>query len=251
MADSKENSLSPSPRSVWRFLPVIILLVGLAVVLIILRQYGITSGQAFWDLITGHHASISAWAVQNTFLALAVYMAIYIAAVALSLPGAIWLTLFGGAVLGWPAAGAVIFSGTIGAWLVFLAARGAFSDILARSSKSFMGRIKSGFEESPFFWLLALRLIPVAPFWVVNIIPGLLGMRSAPYLLATLIGIAPGSIVYVWVGRGLDKVLSQGRTPDFETVLDPSVTAPLIALGVLALVPALVKAVRAKGGNKT
>jgi len=91
------------------------------------------------------------------------------------------------------------------------------------------------------FWLLALRLIPLAPFWAVNIAPALLGMRTSPYFIATLIGIAPGTTVYVLVGRGFDAILAAGRVPDLATLGDPRIILPLAGLGILALIPIVAK----------
>ena len=81
--------------------------------------------------------------------------------------------------------------------------------MLAKRAAGFISRLEAGFKKDAFSYLLALRLIPAAPFWVVNIVPALLGMRLAPFFIATFIGIAPGTSVYVAVGHGFDKVLAK------------------------------------------
>jgi uncharacterized membrane protein YdjX (TVP38/TMEM64 family) len=131
--------------------------------------------------------------------------------------------------------------------ILFLAARGAFADTLTKRAGPFMAKLSKGFNEQPFFWLLALRLIPLAPFWAVNIAPACLGMRTGPYVLATLIGIAPGTTVYVAVGSGFDAVLSAGKAPDLSTLGDIRIIAPLVGLGVLALIPIIAQKFFKKG----
>ena len=192
-------------------------------------------------VLAEHYAAITTWVAENTFLALAAFFLIYLVAVAFSLPIASPLTLAGGAVLGYIAAPVIILSATLGALILFLAARGAFSDVLAKKCGPFMAKISEGFNEQPFFWLLALRLIPLAPFWAVNIAPALLGMRTSSYVIATLIGITPGTTVYVAVGRGFEAVLSAGKTPDLSTLGDIRIIAPLVGLGILALIPIIAK----------
>ena len=91
---------------------------------------------------------------------------------------------------------------------------------------------------------MTLRLIPVAPFWVVNIVPALLGMRLSQYVLATFIGVAPGTLIYVWVARGFDNLLSRGKSPDLSVLSEPAIIAPLFALCMLSLLPALWKHLR-------
>ena len=87
----------------------------------------------------------------------------------------------------------------------------------------------------------------MAPFWAVNIAPALLGMRSSSYVIATLIGIAPGTTVYVAVGRGFDAVLAAGKAPDLSTLGDIRIIAPLVGLGVLALIPIVAQKFFKKG----
>ena len=101
-----------------------------------------------------------------------------------------------------------------------------------------------------FQYLLALRLVPIAPFWVVNIVPALLGMRLGSFIIATFIGIMPGTLVYVYVARGFDHILAQGEAPDLSTLSDIRIIGPLAALGALALMPTIIKVIKAKMNGK-
>jgi len=224
------------------FLPLIIL--GLGLILFLAFDLGrFVSIKALAE----NYNAITAMVAENFILAVVIFFFLYVIAVAFSLPIATPLTLIGGAVLGYLAAPIIIVAATLGALILFLAARGALADTLSKRAGPFMTTLSKGFHEQPFFWLLALRLIPLAPFWAVNIAPALLGMRTSQYILATLIGIAPGTTVYVAVGRGFDAVLSAGKAPDLSTLGDIRIIAPLVGLGVLALIPILVQKFIKKG----
>ena len=229
-------------KSIKDFLPLIILGLGL----ILFLAFGLGRFVSIKALAENYNA-ITAMVAENLILAVVIFFFLYVIAVAFSLPIATPLTLTGGAVLGYLAAPIIIVAATLGALILFLVARGALADTLSKRAGPFMTKLSKGFHEQPFFWLLALRLIPLAPFWAVNIAPALLGMRTSQYILATLIGIAPGTTVYVAVGRGFDAVLSAGKAPDLSTLGDIRIIAPLVGLGVLALIPILVQKFIKKG----
>lgn len=195
-----------------------------------------------------NYSVITAFVASNQLASWLGFMLLYAVVVALSLPAASLLTLAGGAVLGWIAIPLIIVGASAGACVVFIAAKTVFASLFAERAASFISRLEAGFKKDAFSYLLALRLIPAAPFWVVNIVPALLGMRLLPFFIATFIGIAPGTSVYVAVGRGFDKVLARGEVPDLSTLQDPYIIAPLVALGLLSLMPVMVK--RLKERNK-
>lgn len=228
-----------------RYLPILILVLGL----VLFFAFDLNRYLSF-EVIAEHYTTITSWVEARFLLAIGAFFILYIVTVAFSLPIASLLTLGGGAIFGIIAAPVIVLGASIGALILFLAARGAFADVLSARAGPFMGKIKEGFDDQPFFWLLALRLIPVAPFWVVNIVPALLGMRAMPYFLATLIGIAPGTTVYVLVGGGFKAVLSAGRVPDLSTLSKPEIILPLVGLGVLALIPIIGKRLFGKGRKK-
>jgi uncharacterized membrane protein YdjX (TVP38/TMEM64 family) len=159
--------------------------------------------------------------------------------VAFSLPIASLLTLAAGALIGWPAIGLIVLAATAGASLVFIAARGLFRDLLRARAGAFFATVESGFTNNAFSFLLFLRLMPVAPFWAVNILPAFTRMTLPQFIAATAIGIIPGTSVYVAVGRGFDHVLARGETPDMAALGAPQIWLPLTGLAVLALMPIL------------
>ena len=228
-----------------RLIPIAILVLGLALF------FALDLGRYLsFAAIAPEYNAITTWVDQQFIVAIFVFFALYIIATAFSLPIALPLTLVGGAVFGILAAPVIILGASLGALILFLAARGAFAEMLTAKAGPFMGKIKEGFDDQPFFWLLALRLIPLAPFWAVNIAPALLGMKTAPYFMATLIGIAPGTTVFVLVGGGFDVILAAGKTPDLSTLSEPRILLPLAGLGLLALIPIIAKKFSKKGQDK-
>lgn len=192
-----------------------------------------------WAVISENYTAIKAYADANLLTASLCFMAGYAIAVAFSLPISLLLTLTGGAIFGWLAIILVVSGATVGAGIVFIAARTAFADLARVRAGAFLARLEDGFTQNAFSYLLALRLIPAAPFWVINIIPALTRMSFSAFFLATFIGIIPGSTVFVAVGRSLNPVLAAGHFPDLKVLTSPAILGPLAALGVLALLPVI------------
>ena len=194
-----------------------------------------------WQFFVQHYTIIKDFIYSHKFLSYIGFCCAYVIAVAFSLPVASLLTLAGGAMLGWPAAVLVVGSATVGAGLVFLATRNLFTDMLRRRAKPFLSKLEDGFLKNAFFYLLALRLVPVVPFWAINIIPALTRMRFTHFLVATFIGITPGTCIYIWLGRGFELVLAANKTPNLEALVDTNILLPLAGLALLALAPVVVK----------
>jgi uncharacterized membrane protein YdjX (TVP38/TMEM64 family) len=194
-----------------------------------------------WSFLGTHYAVIKTFARDHIWLGYLAFFCSYVLAVAFSLPIASLLTLAGGAVLGWPAVILVVTAATTGAGSVFLAARNLFTDRLRQRAGAFFAKLEKGFIENAFFYLLALRLVPAAPFWAVNIVPALTRMPFRQFMGATCLGIIPGTMVYVSVGRGFDHVLAAGKTPALGVLTSPEIFLPLAGLGALSLLPILVR----------
>ena len=224
-----------------KLLPPFILMIGLTL-------FFLSNGYEYFSfsLFAENYSSLKAFVVGQKVTALLVFGATYILTVALSLPIATLLTLAGGALLGWTGAAVIICAATIGATIVFILARSTLNEFLSKRATKLLVELEAGFQKNAFYYLLALRLIPAAPFWVVNILPALLGMRLNHYMLATFIGITPGTLIYVWFARSFDNLLLRGQSPDLSVFRDPSIIAPLFALGLFSLIPAVWKWLRAR-----
>jgi uncharacterized membrane protein YdjX (TVP38/TMEM64 family) len=168
------------------------------------------------------------------FLAAFGYIAIYGVLVALSVPGAAVLTIAGGFLFGaWIGALCAVIGATLGATALFIAARAGLGGLAQRAGR-FVGKLEAGFRADAFNYLLVLRLVPIFPFWLVNLVPAVVGVRLATFVLATLLGIIPGSFVYASLGSGLGSLVEE---PDLAIVFEPKVLLPVIGLAILALLP--------------
>jgi uncharacterized membrane protein YdjX (TVP38/TMEM64 family) len=171
------------------------------------------------------------------------YIAVYGLLVALSVPGGAALTIAGGFLFGtWLGAVCAIIGATLGATGIFLAARAGLGG-LARRAGPLVGKLEAGFREDAFNYLLVLRLVPIFPFWLVNLVPALVGVKLQTFVLATFIGIIPATVVFASLGAGLGSVVEQ---PDAGIVLRPSILLPILGLALLALIPVVYRRWRGK-----
>lgn len=240
----------PPKRSPWRFLPIALIAAGLALALYVRAHEWVSL-----ETLQSQGRALDRFVADNLAAALGLYILIYVTAVTISLPGASVLTISGGFLFGaWLGGGAAWIGATIGATLIFLAARTAFGDALRARAGSWLEKLRDGFRENAFSYLLVLRLTPVAPFFIVNVAPAFFNVKLRDYVLATVLGMIPGVFVYAAVGAGLDAALAAGLDADpgraaRAIFLQPAVYGPIIALAALALVPFAVRAMRRKEGR--
>ena len=228
------------PTHIKRYLPLSILIIGL-ILFFYFRLY-----QYFtFSTLQLHREQLINWTQQYYLLTALAFCATYIIAVALSFPGATLLTLIGGFLFG-TALGSVyvILSATIGACLIFLATKTAFGNVLAKKAGPFVKKFEKGLQENAFSYLLILRFVPLFPFWLINIIPALLGISLRTFFITTLVGIIPGSVVYVAVGSGLGAIFDRNQQPNLSIIFEPHILLPIIGLAVLSFVPVIYKKIK-------
>ena len=185
-----------------------------------------------------HRAWLQAQVHDYAVLAPAIYMALYAAAVAFSLPGGLVMTITGGFLFGNMVGTAyVVVAATIGATGIFLVARTALGEPLRARAGPWLARLEAGFQRNAFSYLLVLRLIPLFPFFVVNLVPAFLGVPLATYIVATFFGIIPATFVFSSVGAGLDSLFESGEELSAAGILTPEIVLALAGLAVLALLP--------------
>jgi uncharacterized membrane protein YdjX (TVP38/TMEM64 family) len=224
-----------------RFLPLAILLLAIAATLVL----GLDDYVGF-DQLERNRAQLLDFVTHHPILAPLVFMLVYAAVIALSIPGGAILTIAGGFLFGVVAGTCyVVIAATVGATVVFLIAKTALGDALRQKAGPAMRRMEAGFRDNALNYLLFLRLIPVFPFWLVNLVPAFLGVPLRTYVLATLIGIIPGSLVYASVGNGLGAVFEAGGRPDLGIIFKPEIILPIIGLAVLAILPVAYKKIKA------
>lgn len=229
-------------RWLRRFGPLAAILLMLATVLI----FDLHRHVSFETLRT-HRAVLVDLIEAHLALAALAYLALYIAAVTLSLPVAAVLSISGGFLFGFALGGALAVSGaTLGAILIFLAARTALGDSLRRRAGPWLHRLEAGFQANAFSYLMSLRLMPLLPFWLVNLVPALLGVPLRTFALATLLGSMPAILVFASVGNGMGAALDRGDAATLGIMLSPEILLPLLALAALSLLPVLVRMVRSR-----
>jgi uncharacterized membrane protein YdjX (TVP38/TMEM64 family) len=218
-----------------RFVPLLVLAALLAVAI----ASGIRS-ELSWASLAAHRAALAGFVASHLLLASAAYVGLYVAVIAVSIPGAEVLTISGGLLFGtWLGGALAALSATCGSSLLFLAVRAALAPAVAAKAGARLERFRPLLERHAFRGVLTLRLIPLLPFWLVDLIPALLGIRYLPFLAGTALGILPATFIYAGLGAGAGQVLEQGRAPDLTIILAPHILLPLLGLAALASASAL------------
>lgn len=223
--------------TIKRFAPIIFLITGLIF-------FFIFDGQEYLSLdqVAQQQHNLLVWTTDNFWLSSLIYISTYIIIVTFSIPGAMVMTLLGGYLFGlFPGSLWTMIAATIGSCLVFTAVQFAFSNTLETKASGSINKMRKGFENNAFNYLLTLRLIPIFPFFVINIAAGVLKIRLSTFFWATFIGMIPGTIIYTWVGTSLGYVLDKGDKLNMTIIFEPKFILPIIGLAVLSLVPTLYK----------
>ena len=193
-----------------------------------------------FDVLRENEARLHMLVAEMPVVSGLVYMVLYATATALSLPIATVLTVSGGLIFGTLIGGSLtVIGATTGACVIFLAAHSALRDTLVAKAGPRVKQFEAGFQKDAVSYLLTVRLIPIFPFFLVNIAAALVGAPFRIFALTTLFGIAPGTFIYASIGNGVSVVLAGGGIPDLGIIFDPEIFLPLTGLGVLVLVPVL------------
>lgn len=166
----------------------------------------------------------------NRALVIALYMLVYILVTSLSLPGAAVMTLAGGAFMGLMVGTVVVsFASTIGATLACFVSRFVLRDWVQSRFGGKLKTVNEGIEKEGAFYLFTLRLVPVFPFWLINLVMGLTKMRLSTFYWVSQVGMLPGTLVYVNAGKELGKIDS------VSGILSPGLIFSFVLLGVFPL----------------
>ena len=220
-----------------------------------------------FETIGRNYEGLQAFIRGNLALSIVAYMVLYVVVVALSLPGGLVMTLAGGLLFGWQiATPATVVAATIGATLVFLVARTSLGESLAAKAGPSLSALRDGFKEDAMSYLLFLRLVPAFPFVVVNLAPALLGVPLKTYVIATFLGIIPGTAAFSVAGSGLGSVVEAQNaayraclakmpanpetacpyTIDTSALVTKELLAAFALLGIVALIPVVLKRLRGR-----
>lgn len=238
-----EHAPSPGSRALWlRRLPILVILTCAVVGAVLLRD------TLSFEALALHREALLAFRDAHYLTTVLGFIAVYIAIVALSLPGGTVATLAGGFLFGlFPGVLYNITGATIGAIAIFLAARSGFGDRFAGKLQSAGGaaaRLMAGIKENEWSVLFLMRLIPAVPFFLANLIPAFTGTRLSTFAATTFLGIIPAGLVFTSVGAGLGEVFARGETPNLGVLFTPPILLPILGLAALAALPMVLKAFR-------
>ena len=229
----------PAPSPLKRFAPLAVIAAGLALFFALDGPSHINM-----DTLRDNREVLAAFVENNHVIALLGFTALYAVLVAISFPGASILTLVGGFLFGTVAGtAAVVVAATLGATAVFFAAKTALGASLRdRLGSGKLAKFEEGLRDNELSYLFILRLVPLFPFFLVNVAPALFNVKTRNYVLSTFFGIIPGSFVYASVGNGIGAVFDRGGEADLGGLMfQPQVILPIVGLILLALVPILYK----------
>ena len=230
-------------KTAKRFLPLAVVAGAMAAAF----AFGLDNFLTF-DALRDNRALLLDYVAAHSVLAVLLFVAIYATATALSLPGGAALTIAGGFLFGSVAGTAwVVIGATLGATGIFLIARTALGETLRRNAGPHLRKMEQGFRENALSYLLVLRLVPLFPFFVVNLMPAFLGVPLRTYVIGTFVGIIPGTAVFATVGAGLGSVFDANESFSPANILTPEAIAGLVGLAILSLVPVVYKKVKARG----
>ena len=212
--------------------------------------------------VAEHREFLQNYVQTNLLTSLFIYAMVYVAIVAFSLPGGAAATITGGFLFGWLLSGSVtVFAATLGATILFLAARTSLGSALRDKAGGSLRKIADGFKEDALSYLLFLRLVPIFPFWLVNLAPALLGVPLGTYVFATFIGIIPGTFAFAFFGSGLGSVIDAQTAANEACIAEKGIEAcpfsihpgslvtkelllAIGAMGVVAILPVVLKKMR-------
>jgi uncharacterized membrane protein YdjX (TVP38/TMEM64 family) len=242
----------------WRLAP----LAAVALISLLLFATG-WHRQLSFETLARHDEALRAFIAGHLPIALLAYVALYTALVALSLPVGTFLTLVGGILFGTLLGGATAVTGaTLGAICIFLIARSALGEHLLRRAGTRAQTLAQNFRADAFSYMLFLRLTPIFPFWLVNLVPAAAGVRLFPFAAATALGIIPLTFAYAFVGNSIggmiaaqeaayERCVAAGESHcalslHTHELLTPQLIVALAILAFLALLPVLLKHWRAR-----
>ena len=210
-----------------------LLLAAFAVLAVALHVGGFTNAVTTENLLS-RREMLKDVASSHPLLAPLVFGLVYIAVAAFALPVAAILSMLGGFLFGtWGGAALVLISATVGATIVFLLARSALGRPLRRKAGPLHARIAANMNDNAFGYLMFMRLVPLFPFVLVNLVAALFDVRLRQFVVATLIGMAPATVVYANIGRQIGEISNP------KDLVSPGVIAALTASGLLVLTPSI------------
>lgn len=239
-----KDTTRPRKPALWRHLPLA------AILIVALAGSFLLGDHLSFDTLQTHREALLGFRDANFAGIVALFLTAYILIVAFSLPGAAVASVTGGFLFGlWLGTTLNVLAASIGAIAIFWAARLGLGRVLSariETSDGTLKNIKNGLHNNEISVLFLMRLVPVVPFFVANLLPALVGVRFVNFALTTVLGIIPGALVFTWIGVGIGEVFDRGERPDLSLLWEPQVIGPILGLCALAALPILIKAIRGR-----
>ncbi len=235
MSDTNQNTAS----SISRLLPLLAILAVAVIGFFTLRDY------LTFETLREHRETLIAFRDANYVLMSLIFVGVYTVIVVFSLPGAAIASITGGFLFAmFPGTLYNLLAATMGASGIFLAARFGLGAKLAakmEASEGAIKKVKDGIDENQWSVLFMMRLVPVLPFFVANLIPAFVGVPLHRFVISTFFGIIPGTLVFTSIGNGLGEVFATGETPDLGLIFAPHIILPILGLAALSALPMAIK----------
>ena len=245
MTDMETPAPTKPTFSIARLAPLLVL----AAVLIAFFALGLNKYLTL-DLLRENREVLKTWVHEHKTEAVLLFILAYILVAAFSLPLGAVLSVAGGFLFGSVFGAAwIVVGATIGATILFLVAKSTLGEPLRARFASQVKRMEEGFRTNAFSYLLLLRLVPLFPFWLVNLAPAFLGVSTLTFIITTAIGIIPGSFVFASIGNAANAAFEAGDQVDLSlgTLLTrPDFYIPIVGLAVLSLIPIVYRALTSK-----
>ncbi len=239
MTDPNSDASNKARHPALRHIPLLVIVAVAVIGAFTLRDY------LSFKTLADNREALLAFRDANYAATILVFIVAYVVIVGFSLPGATIATLTGGFLFSiFPGVMFNVTAATIGATIIFLAARWGLGEKLSARMEASDGKIKAikdGIDENQWSVLFLMRLVPVVPFFVANLIPALVGVPLHRFLISTFLGIIPGGLVYTSVGAGLGEVFARGEAPDLGVIFEPHILLPMLGLAALAALPMALK----------
>ncbi|MBI5274748.1 MAG: VTT domain-containing protein [Chlamydiales bacterium] len=225
-----------------KYSPLIIIIVGITLFYLFHLHHYFT-----FDVFKSHHRYLKTFVHNHVFISVIIAIIIYIVSIALSLPIAGVLSLAIGYLFVFPLSTfMVVFSATIGACILFVSTKIALSEHVYKISPKLVDKIHHQLETKGSIYLVAIRLLPIIPFWVINIVCAMLNISFARFLWTTVIGIIPGSILYTYAGDSLNTIFEKKGSFSISEIFTPHIQIAFGMLITFILLSLIIKKTSAK-----
>ena len=198
-----------------------------------------------YETLRNNHESLVNFKNENYWVTVIIFIISYITLVTFALPGSPIASLTGGFLFGLAFGTFLnVTAAATGATLIFLAAKNGFGNKLTQridASEGSIRKIRDGIKRDEISYLFLIRLIPIIPFAVANLVPALFGVSLRNFFFTTYIGIIPGGLVFTWLGSGLSDIFKQNQEPNFSIIFEIYVIGPILCLCLLSFLPIILK----------